>query len=287
MIQSMTGFARLEIPCQPGISLEIKAVNSRYLDLYCRLPDDLSGLEVNIRQLAKQALQRGKVEISLLPNKGQGQQASLNSEALQHNLALVQQLEQQMQLQGLSSRAISPLELLSLPGVLSQQKNDWSEHDILDYVAKGLAQLVQARQQEGQALAEMLSERLQQIEQLAQQVRARQPELLAAWQQRLRQRIQDLSQQLDEQRLQQEVAVLAQKADIAEELDRLDTHIKECRRILKAGGACGRKLDFYMQEFNREANTLASKALSDDVTAIAVEIKVLIEQMREQVQNIE
>lgn len=287
MIHSMTGFARTEIDCQPVISIEIKSVNSRYLDTNCRLPDDLSALEHPIRQLLKNKLQRGKIDISLLANKKQGQQSRLNPDALAQGLSLLLQIEQQMQLQGLTSRASSAQELLSLPGVLSQQQNDWQEDSVLAGVAHAIEQLLLAREQEGQQLAELLQERLTQIQQLAAQIRQRQPELLAAWQRKLKQRIADLSQQLDEQRAQQEVAILAQKADIAEELDRLDTHIKECRRILKQGGACGRKLDFYMQEFNREANTLASKALSDDVTAIAVEIKVLIEQMREQVQNIE
>lgn len=283
MIQSMTGFSRVELPTQPALSIELKSVNSRFLDLHLRLPETLNGLEAQARQRLKERLGRGKVELNLQWAKQSQQVAQINQDALDQALALIASIEAKMA----NPRAVSSLELMAWPGVLSPTQLQWQPEQVLAGLEQAIDQLLQQRQQEGASLSQHLRSRLQLIRQHSQQVRRLQPEILAAWQHKLRQRVAELSDQVDEQRLSQELAILAQKSDIAEELDRLDTHTEEAERILDQGGACGRKLDFLMQEFNREANTLASKALRDDVTAIAIDLKVLIEQMREQVQNIE
>lgn len=286
MTQSMTAFARHNIDL-PSVTLtwEVKSVNSRYLEMFFRLPEAYQSLEVSLRNTLKKKLARGKVEVTLRYQRQPGQDQQINEDVLA-------QLNSQInQVLASNSELVAPdaLTVLRQSGVLSEAAVD------MDEVLAGAQQafeaavdgLIEARGREGEAMAGAIIERLDAISENTDYVQKVLPEALGAWQQKLRDRITELADNVDEQRFAQEVAVQAQKMDVAEELDRLHAHIKEARRILNSNKPVGRQLDFLMQEFNREANTLASKAIREDITKAAVELKVLIEQMREQIQNIE
>lgn len=286
MTQSMTAFARHNIDL-PSVTLtwEVKSVNSRYLEMFFRLPEAYQSLEVSLRNTLKKKLARGKVEVTLRYQRQPGQDQQINEDVLA-------QLNSQInQVLASNSELVAPdaLTVLRQSGVLSEAAVD------MDEVLAGAQQafeaavdgLIEARGREGEAMASTITERLDAITEHTSFVQKVLPEALGAWQQKLRDRITELADNVDEQRFAQEVAVQAQKMDVAEELDRLHAHVNEARRILQSKKPVGRQLDFLMQEFNREANTLASKAIRDDITKAAVELKVLIEQMREQIQNIE
>lgn len=286
MTQSMTAFARHNIDL-PSVTLtwEVKSVNSRYLEMFFRLPEAYQSLEVSLRNTLKKKLARGKVEVTLRYQRQPGQDQQINEDVLA-------QLNSQInQVLASNSELVAPdaLTVLRQSGVLSEAAVD------MDEVLAGAQQafeaavdgLIEARGREGEAMASTITERLDAITEHTSFVQKVLPEALGAWQQKLRDRIKELADNVDEQRFAQEVAVQAQKMDVAEELDRLHAHVNEARRILQSKKPVGRQLDFLMQEFNREANTLASKAIRDDITKAAVELKVLIEQMREQIQNIE
>lgn len=287
MVQSMTAFARVEQNGAYGtLSWELRSVNHRYLEPHLRLPDTLREVEGTVREALRNGLSRGKVECTLkLTESASEQSLHVNQERAQQ---LIQAAEQISQLIA-QPAALNPLEVLAWPGVLSTQSVDSQAINsaAIELFRSALTQLKESRGREGADLARLISERLDAIQNEVVVLRDLVPQMLELQRQKILTRCQEMQIELDPQRLEQELVILAQKSDVAEELDRLATHITEVHRVLKAGGAIGRRLDFLMQELNREANTLGSKAIDTRSTQAAVNIKVLIEQMREQIQNIE
>lgn len=287
MIQSMTGFARSEFKADWGtLTWELRSVNQRFLESFFRLPDAFRALEPKLKEHLKKHMQRGKVECQLRFSQDNITSAGVHvdQELAQAVLKAADWVQSHSQ-----SSGINPMDILRWPGVVSNQSIDLEQvtSEVIISYEHALEQLVTARQTEGQSLALLLSERLVSIEQQAEKVKAHMPEVLAWQKQRINEKFTEAKLELDPSRLEQEMILIAQKADVAEEIDRLNTHITETRKILKKGGAIGRRLDFMMQEFNRETNTIASKSINTEITQSAVEMKVLIEQMREQIQNIE
>jgi uncharacterized protein (TIGR00255 family) len=283
----MTGFARRELATAWGVlACELRSVNHRYLEVQLRLPEALRHTEHSARELLREQLGRGKVDCTLRLHAAAGERG------LQLNEALLRQLidacARAETLAGNLART-DALELLRWPGVIADEVADADALGAaaLELIAATTAELAGMRTREGEGLGAHIEQRLARISELVAQVRANLPATIAAHHQRLRTRLAELLAQPPAERFEQEIALLATRADVAEELDRLEVHVAETRRSLRQGGACGRRLDFLMQEFNREANTLSSKSLATDTTQAAIEMKVLIEQMREQVQNIE
>jgi uncharacterized protein (TIGR00255 family) len=270
-----------------SLHLELRSVNSRYLDLGFRIVDDLRAAEPAIRERISARLGRGKVECRL---NLQADHVAPRSMAL--NAALLDQLaDAQATLRARFADA-SPLsvnELLRWPGMLADDSLGFDEMlpAIVALTNAALDDLVATRGREGEKLADMIRERVARMRELVAVVTPRMPAVVVEYQERLTAKLRDAVASLDEDRIRQEVALYAQRIDVDEELTRLNTHLDEVERILKAGGAAGKRLDFLMQELNREANTLASKSPATDITGVAMEMKVLIEQMREQVQNLE
>ena len=286
-ISSMTAFAhrRSEHPWGTAI-WELRSVNHRYLELSFKLPEGWRQLEPELRDRLRNALQRGKVECSLrLSLQDQNQQLQLNKTLAQQLLDTAHQLRTDIA----HAAPIDVLDIMRWPGVMQSGELDGYTitKDLLAAFVDALDDQRANRQREGDELALLIEQRLISISEIVTDLRARMPEIVSGQRDKLRSRLAELQAELDAERLEQEMALIAQKADVDEELDRLDTHVKEVRRVLKKGGAVGRRLDFLMQELNREANTLSSKAVVAESTQAAVELKVLIEQMREQIQNIE
>ena len=287
MIYSMTAFARLEVKKDWGDAVwEIRSVNQRYLENFFRLPEQFRGLENTFREKLRQSLTRGKIECSLRIETKKQTNAELNL-----NKELANQVIQS--LQWIKSQAgegeINLTDVLRYPGVVEAQEQDLDaiSQDLLTAFDDLLTDFIAMRGREGEKLNDIIQQRLDAIAVEADKVRSQMPAVLQWQRERLLQRFEDAQINLDPQRVEQEMILLAQRVDVAEELDRLQMHVKETTNILKKGGAVGRKLDFMMQELNRESNTLASKSINADITASAVELKVLIEQMREQIQNLE
>ena len=287
MPSSMTAFARHSIECHWGTAAwEIRSVNHRYLETGFRMPETVRDLETTLRELTRKHLQRGKVDCTLQLNIAkQSGEVAINQPLAEQYIAASEQLAHLMA----DPAKISPLDILRWPGVLSEPEIDREElkNTLLRLFEETLDQLVEGRRREGGKLGELVEQRLDGIAVQLATVRSRLPELLAAQRQKLIDRLQEVSTGLDQNRLEQELVLIAQRADVDEELDRLDTHLGEIRRVLQRQEPIGRRLDFLMQELNREANTLSSKSIATDTTNAAVELKVLIEQMREQIQNIE
>ncbi|WP_413479391.1 YicC/YloC family endoribonuclease [Vibrio hibernica] len=288
MIYSMTAYARKEIKSDWGNAVwEIRSVNQRYLETYFRLPEQFRGLEPILRERFRKRLARGKVECHLRFEANSKAQSDLN---INEDLAkqVIQAAKQVMFLTGENSR-LNPFQVMNWPGVMEAPEQDMDniQKELLSAFEEAMDDFIDARGREGDNMKALIEQRLTAITEQASKVRARMPEIMQWQRDRLLNKFEEAKIELDSSRVEQELIVLAQKSDVAEELDRLDSHVKEATNIMKKGGACGRKLDFMMQEFNREANTLASKSISTDVTASGVELKVLIEQMREQIQNIE
>ena len=287
MIYSMTAFARLEVKKDWGDAVwEIRSVNQRYLENFFRLPEQFRGLENTLREKLRQSLTRGKIECSLRIETKKQTNAELNL-----NKELANQVIQS--LQWIKAQAgegeINLTDVLRYPGVVEAQEQDLDaiSQDLLTAFDDLLTDFIAMRGREGEKLNDIIQQRLDAIALEADKVRSQMPAVLQWQRERLLQRFEDAQINLDPQRVEQEMILLAQRVDVAEELDRLQMHVKETTNILKKGGAVGRKLDFMMQELNRESNTLASKSINADITASAVELKVLIEQMREQIQNLE
>ncbi|SQH96501.1 YicC/YloC family endoribonuclease [Haemophilus haemolyticus] len=287
MIYSMTAFARLEVKKDWGDAVwEIRSVNQRYLENFFRLPEQFRGLENTLREKLRQSLTRGKIECSLRIETKKQTNAELNL-----NKELANQVIQS--LQWIKTQAgegeINLTDVLRYPGVVEAQEQDLDtiSQDLLTVFDDLLTDFIAMRGREGEKLNDIIQQRLDAIAVEADKVRSQMPAVLQWQRERLLQRFEDAQVNLDPQRVEQEMILLAQRVDVAEELDRLQMHVKETTNILKKGGAVGRKLDFMMQELNRESNTLASKSINADITASAVELKVLIEQMREQIQNLE
>lgn len=288
MIYSMTGYARKEVKSDWGTAVwEIRSVNQRYLETYFRLPEQFRGLEPLLRDRFRQRLARGKVECNLRFEANPAAKSELKiNEALAKQV--IKAAEQVMHMTGELSR-INPFQVMQWPGVMEtpEQDMDTINKALLAAFDEALAEFIESRGREGDNMKALIEQRLEAISAEVVKVRARMPEILQWQRERLLGKFEEAKIELDTTRVEQELILLAQKSDVAEELDRLDSHVKEARNVLKKGGACGRKLDFMMQEFNRESNTLASKSIATDITASGVELKVLIEQMREQIQNIE
>ncbi|NXZ83975.1 YicC family protein [Haemophilus influenzae] len=287
MIYSMTAFARLEVKKDWGDAVwEIRSVNQRYLENFFRLPEQFRGLENTLREKLRQSLTRGKIECSLRIETKKQTNAELNL-----NKELANQVIQS--LQWIKTQAgegdINLTDVLRYPGVVEAQEQDLDaiSQDLLTVFDDLLTDFIAMRGREGEKLNDIIQQRLDAIAVETEKVRSQMPAVLQWQRERLLQRFEDAQINLDPQRVEQEMILLAQRVDVAEELDRLQMHVKETTNILKKGGAVGRKLDFMMQELNRESNTLASKSINADITASAVELKVLIEQMREQIQNLE
>ena len=287
MIYSMTAFAHLEIKKEWGNAVwEIRSVNQRFLETYFRLPEAFRHLEMGLRERLRNSLTRGTVECSLRVELAQ---TSNNKIALNNDYA-EQVIASLKTLQGIAGEGeINLVDVLRYPGVVDAQSQDLDQiaQDLLAGFEQILTDFIAMRGREGANLQAIIQQRLDSIAEIAQSVQNQIPEVLQWQKDRLQQRFEELNLQLDPQRLEQEMVLTAQRVDVAEELDRLQLHVKETSSILKKGGAVGRKLDFMMQELNRESNTLASKSINADITNSAVELKVLIEQMREQIQNLE
>lgn len=287
MINSMTAFARASSQFDWGsVVWEMRSVNHRYLDVSFKMPEAQRGLEMELRERMREYVGRGKVECSLrLQRHGGGVHGlQINQAVLQQVVKACRDIEEQI---GEVGRP-NPLALMQWPGVLHEaDDNEVVAAAVLAVFDAALKQLADSRLREGEKLAELIDQRITQVSEITAVVREQMPTIISAQQQKLRDRLAELKTEIDAGRLEQELVYMAQRADVAEELDRLTTHVGEVRRVLKKGGACGRRLDFLMQELNREANTLSSKSQVTDTTQAAVDLKVLIEQMREQVQNIE
>ncbi len=288
----MTAFARVEESCEAGsVTWEIRSVNHRYLEPGIKLPEDFKALETDIRKQVSKYLTRGKVDIGMRYklNASDAGDIQLN-EDLVHRLRKVEQSVLNIVHEG---SKLSVADILSWPGVIADTDKDLSP--MLELASQSLKnalkQLVESRETEGQALGELITTRCTQITEIVASLRTHRPAMITAmhekWKTNLSEKMQKWADDANEGRLEQELAILAQKLDVDEELDRIDTHITEVENVLKRKEAVGRRLDFLMQELNREANTLGSKSQDSTTTQLAVDLKVLIEQMREQVQNIE
>ena len=287
MIYSMTAFARVEIKKEWGDAVwEIRSVNQRYLENFFRLPEQFRSLENTLREKLRQKLTRGKIECSLRidTKKQTATSLNLNQELAKQVIQSLQWVKEQA-----GEGEINLMDILRYPGVVEtpEQDLDSISQDLLQAFDDLLVEFIAMRAREGAKVQELIEQRLVAIAAEEQKVRSYMPEVLQWQRDRLQQRFDEIQLQADPQRLEQEMVLLAQRIDVTEELDRLQLHVKETQAILRKGGSVGRKLDFMMQELNRESNTLASKSINADITASAVELKVLIEQMREQIQNLE
>ncbi len=288
MPRSMTGFARTESQHNWGtVACEIRSVNHRYLETNFRIPDSLRSLENELRNQLKAKLSRGKVEASIfvkLENADKGD-LSFNEPLAKQISQLAQSVSSSIE----NPAPINPLEVLRWPGVLQVSDIDKEEIEsaALELFKGTLNTLVSNREREGEELKKFILQRLTEIESHISQVRKRLPEIIDAHQSKLRDKLDTLKVEVDEERLTQELVYFAQRADVAEELDRLEAHLSEVTLTVNQQKPIGRRLDFLMQELNREANTLSSKSAASDTTQNAVDLKVLIEQMREQIQNLE
>ena len=288
MTQSMTAFAREEQKTPYGVLLcELRSVNHRYLEIACRLPEELRPAEMKLRERIGEVLSRGKVDCSFrFQDRGQVQgDLEINPEILKALLNASAQIAQQ----GGSIQSLRAIDVLRWPGLLQAPDIDADvlQQEALNLLSNTLQSLQQTRGREGRRLTELIQKRLQGIQDIVAEVRKVLPEATENREQRLRERLSVVQAELEPGRLEQEMVIFAQKSDVDEELDRLQGHITETEDALKRKEPIGRRLDFLLQEFNREANTLASKSVDIRITNAAVELKVLIEQMREQVQNIE
>lgn len=288
MVNSMTAFASARGECSGGILVvELRSYNHRYLDATFRVPELFRGLEPKWREQIRGRLSRGKIDCQLRwqSHENTATAMSVNNDNLDRLLQAVEQVSVRAD----KLQAVTALDLLQWPGVLDQGGS--SEDELLalatQLFSQALVELIEARGREGEKLAQFILSHLQQVASEVAKTREQMPALLAHQRQRLELKLAEIQAELDPQRLEQELIILAQKADVEEELDRLQAHIGEVELALDKGGSVGRRLDFLMQEFNREANTLSSKSTASATTQNAVELKVLIEQMREQIQNLE
>ncbi|AHE97167.1 YicC/YloC family endoribonuclease [Thioalkalivibrio paradoxus] len=288
MTASMTGFARHALEVEGQLLVwELRSVNHRYLDLRLQLPEGLRELEPELRAAIQQAIARGKIDAQLrVEATGADVQIAFDAARAKALIGAIGEVDHMM----VNGARVSPLEILAWPGVLESSVSpdaDALRERVLQALRAAIDDLRAMRAAEGDVLRQSLQQRLDAFAGLAAQVRERRPEVLQEQRERLQARIGELDLTLDPQRLEQEVALLAQRLDVDEELDRLDGHVAAMREILERDEPVGRRLDFLMQEFNREANTLSSKSHDLLTTQAAMEMKVLIEQMREQIQNVE
>lgn len=288
MISSMTGYANASRELQgASLVLEMRAVNHRYLEVMFRSPDELRAIEPQCREMLAACLSRGKVEVRISFNRPAEAQTSLQ---------LNQELLQQLFAVSDSVRAIRSEvgelkvgEVLRWPGVLQTQEIPAAtlQQIALELLRQALNDFTATRRREGEKLVALILDRAARMDELVEAVKPKIPALIQVYQEKITARLKDALVNVEDDRMRQEFALFAQKIDVDEEIGRLQTHLTELRRIVKAGGAVGKRLDFLLQELNREANTLGSKSVSSEVSQTAMELKVLIEQIREQIQNIE
>ncbi|AEG02717.1 YicC/YloC family endoribonuclease [Methylomonas methanica] len=287
MIRSMTAFADGEIGVDNlTILCELRSVNHRYSDVSVKLPERLRFVESDVRRLVADKLKRGKIECALSYKKQPGSQSfNIHTETLQKLLAATAEIEACMS----NPQAFSALDVLLFPGIQQEPETDKEalQEKIICLLNATLDKLLETRAREGAQLAVLLTDRCDKISRLVEAAHQRMPEVLNNLRGKLIARVTELVAEPSFDRLEQELVLLAQKLDVAEELDRLQTHVAEVLRALKQKEPIGRRLDFLMQEMNREANTLGSKSADREMTQISIDLKVLIEQMREQIQNIE
>lgn len=283
---SMTGFASHERNTENGVlQVELRSVNQRYLELHFKLADAFRAQESQAREMLKAKLGRGKVECRINLAKATGEEGlELNHAALQHIAASVKVASDYFS----ETQAVNVLEVLQMPGVVTQQVLDADilAQDTVAALAIAIEALIEARAREGEKLSAMILARLAEVEALIVTVKPMLPNMVKAYQEKLLAKLEEVQLSGDQERLHQEMVLYAQRIDVDEELSRLESHVHEVKRILAVGGMVGKKLDFLMQEMNREANTLGSKSVAIETTQIAMQLKVLIEQMREQIQNI-
>ena len=288
MAHSMTAFSRQQIDSEWGaLTWELRSVNHRYLEPSIRLPENFRSLETPIRKQLRDKLNRGKIECQLRfkavePSKINWQLDTDMITRLSRANSKINQLTG-------GDHSLKNIDILKWPGVISDESLDEEifNNEVLQLFDRALDDLIMARKREGESLKNMLLKRIESIQSITDAIRMKMPNIIAKQKENLFLRLEELKAEFETTRLEQEIAILAQKADVDEELDRLDAHVNEVVRILESEGQIGRRLDFLMQELNREANTLSSKSIVVETTQGAVELKVLIEQMREQIQNIE
>lgn len=287
MIFSMTGFARKELKAEWGTAAwEIRSVNQRYLETFYRIPENFRALEPILRERLRQKLNRGKIECALRIsfNDANNTEFTVNKELAKQLIEAAKLMQEAG-----SCGQINPLDIMRWPGVMNTVEADMDsiQQSLLSLFDQTVEDFMAARASEGDNMKVLIEQRLDAIEQEASKVNEQMPAILEWQKDRIRNKFTEAQIDLDDNRVEQEMILITQKSDVAEEIDRLRSHVSETMKILKKGGAIGRRLDFMMQEFNREANTLGSKSINSEVTQSAVELKVLIEQMREQIQNIE
>lgn len=284
----MTSFSRTtELSNGIEIIWELKTVNHRYLDLNLKLPDALRHLEMKATGVIQQALGRGKCEAICRYNvtSQQHSEICLDNDKVAAVINACNEIELQMGI----GQAINAIDILKYPGVVAQKSNETLDCDelVLSTLANCLSELQQSRESEGLRLQAFILQRAQSIKGVVKDVKERRPAVIDAIQEKLKQRIQGLTENPDQDRIEQELVIIAHKMDVDEELDRIDSHLLELKEVFERTEPIGRRLDFLMQEFNREANTLGSKSADFETIQAVVDLKVLIEQMREQVQNVE
>ncbi len=288
MVKSMTAYARKEVKVPWGsIVIELRSVNHRFLEMGIRLPDELRSLEMTIRNQVKAKLHRGKLDLSirLKIQPGEVSQVSYNHELAEQLAKTLHEIDKLIY----NAAPVNAVDVLGWPGIMDNQmiEPETIKQALLPLLDSVLDELLENKKREGQALAQMIVQRSNEMCDIIQNVKDKIPELLQFQRQRLEEKLQTLKADMDTNRLEQEMVYIIHKADIAEEIDRLETHLNEIDRTMEYDEAIGRRLDFLMQELNREANTLGSKSISIMTTQASVDMKVLIEQMREQIQNIE
>ena len=287
MPRSMTAYARITEEYNWGsISFELKSVNHRFLEVGFRMPESLRETETTLRDMARKKLGRGKIDCSVqIAFNRLDDSSELDLEVAREHINIVESISSEITQPG----PISAVDIMKLPGVLKDSALDAKQltKAVIKAFDLALDQMLEGREREGEKLADMIEQRLLGIETQIALVRKNLPEILEFQRNRLHEKLSELKDQLDEQRLEQEMVIIANRADVDEEIDRLEAHVIEIRRVLNNKESVGRRLDFLMQELNREANTLGSKSISTITTQASVELKVLIEQMREQIQNIE
>lgn len=288
MIASMTGFAAATRELANGqLALELKSVNHRYLEVQCRMADDLRALEPVLRDAVAASLARGKVDCRLTFTPAAADARALSPDAAA--MAALAAAGARVAAAFPAARPLTVSEVLHWPGVLAsaQLAPEAIREDVARLAAEAVKELTQTRTREGGKLAQVLRERLESMSALVTQAKPLMPGVMAAFREKLASRLAEAAAAPADERIQQEVVLYAARIDVDEELERLAAHVTEFRRVLDKGGACGKRLDFLCQELNRESNTLGSKSVSAEMSRISVELKVLVEQMREQVQNIE
>lgn len=289
MIYSMTAFARCNMQTERGnFTWEIRSVNHRYFDCFMKLPEGFKFLEIALREKLRRAVTRGRLECILQYSPAgikTGSLLPLNTELLQELARACEQIGQSMP----AAKSINPLQVLGWPGIVrgGVESIEDLQDTVLELFSQAIADLNANRAREGAALAKLLQDKLLEMQQRINEIKERLPHVIETQQARLRNKLNEIKMALDEARLEQEMVYFAQRIDISEEIGRLETHIVEIGKVLVNGAAAGKRLDFLLQECNRETNTIASKSVDTQISSTAINMKVIIEQIREQVQNIE